>query len=360
MSDTYVPWEDPTVDPWFQNLPTQHDIHANEYGQGFDGTQDDVDDRLDRMNDYLKMHQVYIPDLIPGIPDEVERPDLSEPLYRSDFVDMHRNDQAYNRVNELVQSGTGVEEAIAGVLQEAELNGWAMPLEYDSGDRLMNYDQFGNPVVQYTEDQYRAMQAAGELDESGVPRRRGDNSGGTDLAPLPPSVQNIDEGLFADNSRQFIEEISKEQRAQSDRDAAVAAYEDYHAPRFAFDFEGGMRDGVRGLRTDYAARAEKSEPRGKYTRVHGVEQPALGRGADSPSAPFNTPASQHVSNSYYRQQQAANRTNAANAASNEKINDAYRKRLMQYAEQGALPSRAQQRQSMVDNYIMSVAYGGSQ
>jgi hypothetical protein len=353
MSDTY--YDDPMNDPWFQGQPTQQDIWANEYGQGmgygdFDDPLDEIKWKQQQLDHYLKTTRQYLPDLIPGLPQEVEAPDTSEPLFRSDFVDSYRNDEAYNKVNQLVQSGMGIEEAIAGVLQMSEDNGWAMPLELDQGDRLMNYDGAGNPVVQKTVAQYEAEQAylaaGGEADKAGgPPRRRGGDSPDTTF-PEFQAPRNINETLFAENSRKFVDEITQEQRSQSERDDAIAEYADYNAPRYNFDYEGMMERGMKGNKTDYTARARKPE-----------QQYGLKPGSDHPSSPRTTPRNQ--GKNYDRDARAANRTNEANRASNERSNAAYRDALSQRAQREALPSKNQQRGSMMDEFLQMFYSGGN-
>lgn len=430
MSDTYVPtpWEDPTLDPWIQGLPTQQDIFANEYGQGFNGDQDDVDDNLDVLKEYLKMQQKYIPDLIPGLPEWVDAPDTSEPVYRSDFVETYRNDPSYNQVYTLVnEHGFGFDEAVSAVLGMAEEQGWAMPMELDQGDRLMNFDSYGNPIVQKTVDQYNAEQewiaAGGPVDDNGVPRKRGDNSDPDDpLAGFdyqaPP---NYNEALFAANALKFFEEKNEENRSQSDRDAAIAKYEDFHAPRFSFDVRGALEQGGKFAgRTNYSPAPPPqglgpvapggfdpnySLPQGRrgpvaqggfdpnYSTRGGLVGPPAPGGPVPPSIPSSlggmnrphaalndlpgsqnryglarqgrlpAPARSQSSEDrgrYERDKKAADRTNAANAAASEEFNEAYNRRIRELAAERALPSKAQQNTSMIDNFLASIAYGGGQ
>jgi hypothetical protein len=376
MSDT---WVDPRSDPYFQGLPTQQDYYANEYGQGFGNRgfktpQDEVESNIDWAKEYFKMTGTYLPDHIPGIPDEVKMPEYDKPVFRSDFVSSNQGDKALNEVYRLVQSGDfGVEEAISAVLGTAEENGWAMPMEADQGDRLMNYDGAGNPVVQYTQDQYNQAAAAGiNLSTPKGRTRYSGNEPDPSGQVLPPAPTNFNETLFRENATKFVQESEQQNREQGDRDAAMAEYQDYLAPRYGFDFEGMMESGGSGglQKTDYAAKDSGGGERydrwaagaNQGSRASGVNgQPmAVGR-PDSPSGYSSNPRPQDGGNqNYARDSRAAQRTNEANRVSNEKFQEAYRSGLAEYAKDNALASKKDQRYSMMDQYLASIAYGGDQ
>jgi hypothetical protein len=368
MSDT---WVDPTTDPWFRGEPTQQDYYANEYGQGFGNRgfktpQDEVESNIDWAKEYFKMTGSYLPDHIPGIPDEVEKPEYDKPAFRSDFVSANQGDKALNEVNRLVQSGNfGLEEAISAVLGDAEENGWAMPLETDQGDRLMNYDSMGKPVVQKTVAQYEAEQAYlaanGILPDDRPPQKRGDN--GMDIVdpefPEFLAPQNFDETRFRENATKFVDEFEQQKREQGDRDSAMAEYQDYLAPRYGFDFKGMMESGGSGglRKTDYAAKdSGGGEQYDQWAKS--PSYPKFGRN-DSPSGYASNPRPQDGGNqNYARDSRAAQRTNEKNRSDNEKFQKAYRSGLVEYANDNALASKKDQRFSMMDQYLASIAYGG--
>jgi Ni/Co efflux regulator RcnB len=367
MSDTYSDWEDPWTDPWFQGQPTQQDIYANRYGQGFgnsgyDSPQDEVDARFDQLKEYLKMQQAYIPDLIPGIPDFVEKPEYDKPVFRSDFVSSNQGDKALNEVYRIVQSGRmGLEEAISAVLGMAEESGWAMPLEMDQGDRLMNYDSMGNPVVQYTQDQYNQATAAG-IDLSSPQGRGlwGSNEPDSSGQVLPPAPANFNETLFRENAIKFVQESEQQNREQGARDATMAEYQDFIAPRYSFDYQGMMENGASaGLRkTDYYAREQTPAETRSPGRPRGTAAPVR---QSRPRSDRRGGGVETRTQNFERDQRAADRTNEKNRSDNEKFQAAYRANLTEYAQgQGALPSKAQQHRIMIDDYLASVIYGGGQ
>lgn len=356
MNDyNYSTWVDPTTDPFFRGEPTQQDYYANEYGQGFGNSgykspQDEVDARMAQAKRYYQMTGTYLPDHIPGIPDEVQRPQYDKPVFRSDFVSANQGDQALNEVYRLVQFGNmGLEEAISAVLGVAEENEWAMPLETDLGDREMTLNNVtGKWELPKTLAQHEAEQAYlaanGILPDDRPPRKRGDNSREIVDPEFPEFLapQNFNETRFRENATKFVDESEQQKREQGDRDAAMAEYQDYIAPRYGFDFQGMMESGGSGglRKTDYGARpgtrfSPRSDRRGKT-------QP--------------TPQAQNST----RDQEAAQRTNEKNRSDNEKFQAAYRGGLVEYAKDNALASKKDQRFSMMDQYLASIAYGGDQ
>jgi hypothetical protein len=80
---------------------------------------------------------------------------------------------------------------------------------------------------------------------------------------------------------------------------------------------------------------------------------------DSPSGYASNPRPQDGGNqNYARDSRAAQRTNEKNRSDNEKFQKAYRSGLVEYANDNALASKKDQRFSMMDQYLASIAYGG--
>jgi hypothetical protein len=378
MSDTYSDWENPRNEPWFQGQPTQQDIYANRYGQGFgnsgyDSPQDEVDARFDQLKEYFKMTGTWLPDRIPGIPDIVEKPDTSTPLYSSSFVDTYRNDQSYNRVYQLIEEENfGFDQAVAAVMEEAELQGWAMPLQADAGDERMTFNtteqnwELAPTVAQYEAEQ-AYLAAGGEMGEDGKPpRKRGDNSGmdGADPSgqayPEFRAPRNINESLFASNALKFVEGRQQENRAYLDRESALQAYADNNAPRYSFDYQGMMENGASaGLRkTDYYAQEQTPAETRPPGRPRGTAAPVR---QSRPRSDRRGGGVETRTQQFERDQSAADRTNEKNRSDNEKFQAAYRANLTEYAQgQGALPSERQQAYAMMDDYLASFIYGGGQ
>ena len=385
MSD---PWVDPTTDPWFRGEPTQQDYYANEYGQGFGNRgfktpQDEVESNIDWAKEYFKMTGTYLPDHIPGIPDEVKKPEYDKPAFRSDFVSANQGDQALNEVDRMVSSGKyGLEEAIAIAMRLAEDEGWAMPLETDLGDRQMTMNNItGNwemaPTLAQHEAEQAYLAANGVLPDLSKPSTFADIAGGGNSADptgqaLPDfqAPRNFNETLFRKNATQFVDESEQQRREQGDRDSAMAEYQDYLAPRYGFDYEGMMESGGRGglRKTDYAAKDSGGGDRydqwaagaNQGSRASGVNGQAMAVGRpDSPSGYSTNPLPQDGGNQNYdRDSRAVQRTNEANRVSNEKFQEGYRNTIAEYAKNNALASKKDQRFSMMDQYLASLAYGG--
>jgi len=299
MSDT---WVDPrTGNPWLQGLPTLGDLRANEFGVGeftFDpDALEQRDDLNDLLREYLKMRGIYLEDIIPNLPQEVEAPDPDWTPYTSDILDTYRNDEAYNLVAQLVDSGMGFEEAKLAVEQEAMDNGWAMPMLNPGGQQQQFYNGQAQPSM--TVAQYNAQQAAeaanaaggvlsgdptkdswSALFDSGAIVRGADGS----FAAAPPS--NFDMSEFGDNAKDFMTELSKERRSQEERDAAIARYEEYVGPRYLIDVDGMERNGLTGGKTDYAVEWSDNEPKQDLTGAG--QQPAA---LPSASLPIRPPTS---------------------------------------------------------------------
>lgn len=383
MSD---PWIDPTTDPYFRGEPTQQDYYANEYGQGFgnsgyDSPQDEVDARMAQAKRYFQMTGTYLPDHIPGIPDEVQRPEYDKPVFRSDFVSANQGDRALNEVYRMVSSGQwGMEEAISIAMQLAEDEGWAMPLETDLGDQRMTLNNVTGdwemaPTVAQHEAKQAYLAANGILPDDRPPRKRGDN-GMEIVDPEFPEFlapRNFNETRFRENATKFVDESEQQKREQGDRDAAMAEYQDYIAPRYGFDFKGMMESGGSGglRKTDYVAKdsggGERYDNWATSAARRGTSDlPMVGRPAsqgrpDSPSGFASTPRPQDGGNpNYARDSRAAQRTNEANRVSNEKFQAAYRSGLVEHAKENTLASKKDQRFSMMDQYLASIAYGGDQ
>jgi hypothetical protein len=152
----------------------------------------------------------------------------------------------------------------------------------------------------------------------------------------------------------------------------MAEYQDYIAPRYGFDYQGMMESGGSGglRKTDYAAKDSGGGERydrwaagaNQGSRTSGVNGRAMAGGRpDSPSGFASNPRPQDGGNqNYARDAKAAARTNEANRVSNEKFQEAYRSGLAEYAKDNTLASKKDQRFSMMDQYLASIAYGGDQ
>ena len=289
MSDT---WVDPRIgNPWLQGLPTQGDLQANEFGMGeFTFDPDALEQREDmnsQLKEYLKVRGIYLEDIIPNLPQEVQIPDPEWTPSTSDTLDTYRNDEAYNRVAQLVDSGMGFEEAKLAVEQEAMEKGWSMPM-LNPGGRQQQFDQ-GVAQPSMTVDQYNAQQAAQQATEAGG-MLTGDpakdawtalldsgsivQSGDGSFTAAPSS--NFDMSTFDSTAEDYMTELSKERRSQGERDAALAEYADYVDPRYLIDVASMERNGLRGAKTDYAVEWEGAKKQ---------EQGSLqGRGQQPPSA----------------------------------------------------------------------------
>ena len=279
MSDT---WVDPRIgNPWLQGLPTQGDLRANEFGMGESMFDPDALEQREDMNkllkEYLRVRGISLEDIIPNLPQEVEIPDPEWTPYTSEILDTYRNDEAYNRVAQLIEGDPandvdpmGYEDAILAVEQEAMEKGWGMPM-LNPGGRQMQYNN-GVPQVPMTLDQHLAQQAAQQGNDAGG-KKTGDptkdswitlldsgairqNADGSFVA-APTSNFNMSE--FDANAEKYMTELSLERRSQGERDAALAEYANYVNPRYLVDVASMEKNGLRGAKSDYAV--EFDEPK---------------------------------------------------------------------------------------------------
>ncbi len=282
MSDT---WVDPRIgNPWLQGLPTQGDLQANEFGMGeFTFDPDALEQREDMnklLKEHLKIRGIYLEDLIPNLPQEVAIPDPEWTPYTSEILDTYRNDEAYNKVAQLIEGDPandvdpmGYEEAILAVEQEAMEKGWGMPMLNPGGRQQQFYNNQAQPSM--TVDQYNAQQAAQQANDaggkitndptkdawvtlldSGAIRQNADGS----FVAAPTSNFNMSE--FDANAEKYMTELSKERRSQGERDAALSEYANYVNPRYLIDVASMEKNGLRGAKSDYAVEWEGSKKQG--------------------------------------------------------------------------------------------------
>ena len=446
MSDT---WVDPRIgNPWLQGLPTQGDLQANEFGMGEFMFDPDALEQREDMNklfkEYLRVRGISLEDIIPNLPQEVEIPDPQWTPYTSEILDTYRNDEAYNKVAQLVDSGIGYEEAILAVEQEAMDKGWSMPMLNPDG-RQMQYNN-GGLQVPITVGEHKAQQAAQQANDaggkitndptkdawvtlldSGAIRQNADGS----FVAAPTS--NFDMSEFDANAEKYMTELSLERRSQGERDAALAEYANYVNPRYLVDVASMEKNGLRGAKSDYAvefdepkeqeqdnlqgrgqlpagavsspaalpttpyrpslggseigtgfgigpAEQERLDARGrdaldadprKQDGVKSFDIPQLReiatRGAQGPNSDLaptaaNSPGSAddwRRAKSLRRQRENNMQVNAANKASEERMNAIYQERIGEYKRDNAVASEQQQRFAMMDQFMNSYYRGGA-
>jgi hypothetical protein len=297
MSD---PWVDPRIgNPWLQGLPTQGDLQANEFGMGEFIFDPDALRQREDMNslfkEYLRVRGIHLEDYIPNLPQEVERPDPKWTPYKSEILDTYRNDEAYNKVAQLIEGDPangvepmGYEDALLAVEQEAMEKGWGMPMLNPDGQQM----QYNNGVEQMpmTVGQFKAQQAAQQANDakgkttgdptkdawvtlldSGAIRKNADGS----FVAAPTS--NFDMKEFDANAEKFMTELSLERRSQEERDAALAEYANYINPRYLVDVASMEKNGLIGGKTDYAVEWDKPK---KQDGLQGRgQQPVVGESA---------------------------------------------------------------------------------
>jgi hypothetical protein len=355
-----------------------------------------------------------VDELIPGLPDKIEKPDPNWLPYTSDILRAHENDKGYNEVLRLTQAGVGFNDAVNQVLGMAEEMNYSMPLEMDTGDRIMTME-YGKPVPSITVSEYKAQQAAlGEFEDVDEFADLTEEQ----LASIgyEPPV-NIDEGAFRTGASQYVQEFNKQARHQEERDAVVARYADYVAPRYAFNIEQVLEDGYRpysqnfqatdkspanqydDAKGEWAARVAASErqqlmekyagvskskaaspegrpapssqptrqgslpewfvgapkPGGRTTEQRRVDSAEAARWAGNTGAVKN----KNYTNTFARDQAAAKRSNQANKESNDRIEAHYR-RFVEAAREGAtIMSKEQQYNKMLSEYLGTVYRGGA-
>jgi len=434
MSDT---WVDPRIgNPWLQGLPTQADLRANEFGMGeftFDPDALKQRENMDKLlKEYLRTRGIFLEDLIPNLPQEVEIPDPQWTPYTSPILETYRNDKAYNKVAQLVDSGMGYEDALLAVEQEAMDQGWSMPM-LNPGGQQMQYNN-GEPQVPMTVDQWNAQQAAQQANaaggkitndptkdswvallDSGAIRQNADGS----FVAAPPSNFNMSE--FDANAEKYMTELSKERDSQGKRDAALAEYADFVNPRYLIDVASMERDGLIGAKSDYKVEFDKpkkeeqgslqgaglspvsppsaslatmppgpslggfldpladfeSSMRATESRARDAAGPggtdrfnsSLGPNSDlAPSASNLSQTSAEWRSadrearrlrSQGRQRENNMRVNAANKASEERMNAMYQERLQEYKRDNPIISKQQQRLAMMDEFMNSYYRGGA-
>ena len=294
MSNT---WVDPRIgNPWLQGLPTQSDLRANEFGMGEFMFDPDALEQREDMNklfkEYLRVRGISLEDVIPNLPQEVEIPDPEWTPYTSEILDTYRNDEAYNRVAQLIEGDPandvepmGYEDAILAVEQEAMDKGWGMPM-LNPGGRQMQYNN-GAPQVPMTVDQYNAQQAAQQANDAGGKKTddptkdswitfldsgaiRQNANGSFVAAP----TSNFDMSEFDANAEKYMKELSLERRSQGERDAALAEYADYVNPRYSIDVASMEKNGLRGAKSDYAVEWEGSKEQEQGSLQGRGQQPA--------------------------------------------------------------------------------------
>jgi hypothetical protein len=298
MSD---PWVDPRIDnPWLQGLPTQSDLRANEFGMGeFTFDPDALEQREDmnsQFKEYLKIRGIYLEDVIPNLPQEIERPTSDWNPYTSEILDTYRNDEAYNRVAQLVDSGEmGYEDALLAVEQEAMEKGWGMPMLNSDNQQVQFYNNQPQPSM--TQGELRRQQAADAATEAGgmktgdptkdawlVSLDAGEIIKGPDgsFTAAPSSKFDMDE--FDSNAESYMTELAKERRSQGERDAALAQYADYVDPRYLIDVKSMENYGLQGAKTDYAVEWDKPKKQDD-TQGRGQQPAAAPPSASIPMTP---------------------------------------------------------------------------
>lgn len=247
-------WEDPMTDSYLRGEPQLWELQANEFGMGdFEFDEDALEHREEiqkQLTAQLRLRRQYVDELIPGLPDKIEKPDPNWLPYTSDILRTHENDKGYNEVLRLTQAGVGFNDAVNQVLGMAEEMNYSLPLQLDTGDRSMMYVN-GTYVPSMTEAEWEAQQRAlanfEDVDKF-------EDLTEEQLASIdyrPPI--NIDEDAFRTGASQYVQEFSKQARHQEERDAVVARYADHVAPRYAFNIEQVLEDGYRPYSENFQA-----------------------------------------------------------------------------------------------------------